>query len=159
MKNILIISDQVFLKSEIPGGVQICTKEYVELFEKNGFNTFIYPIPHTRNILKRLHIKLGIELYTRYNLNLTKEIIKSIEENAIDIVALNQVDLIRLSKPLKQKFKKLKIIVLSHGNESGDFLHSIVRNPNQNRLLKIRDIIRLGFAIYTESYYFVNYIF
>jgi len=158
MNKLLFISEEIHLSSEIPGGVQICTAEYIDLLEKSDYEVIKFPVKQTRNYWTRLKIKLGVELYTRYDFKrISKKIIQQIEKEAIKYIALNQVDFIKLAPYLRNHFKdKVTIIILSHGNESGDFLHEIVRNNKKKGLNKIRDIIRLGFSIYYESKHFIN---
>ncbi len=158
MNKLLFIAEEIHLKSDIPGGVQICTDEYIKLLEHCDFNVIPFPVKQTRKIYPRIKIKLGIELYTRYDFKkISEEIIKQVEKKSIKYIAFNQVDFIKLAPYIRKHFKdSVKIIVLSHGNESGDFLHEIVRNNEKKGFRKIRDIIRLGFSIYYESKHFIN---
>ena len=56
-----------------------------------------------------------------------------IEQHDIEIVFINMATPVRFARPIRQKFgDRVKIILLSHGNHSGDFLHLItkpIRNP------------------------------
>jgi glycosyltransferase involved in cell wall biosynthesis len=157
MNKLLFLADSIHLKSEIPGGVQICTHEFIDLLKLCNFDVELFPVNHTRKIFTRMKIKLGIELYTRYDFDkIAQKIIFEIKKSNINYVALNQVDFIKIATFIKKEFKeKVKIIVLSHGNESGDFLHHVVRRQT-NWFIHIRDIVRLGFAIYNESKHFIE---
>jgi glycosyltransferase involved in cell wall biosynthesis len=67
---------------------------------------------------------------------------------------------VRYAKPIKDTFgNKVKTILLSHGNHSGDFLHLITK-PLKGSSLIIRKInkIRLGYLIATEATYRVKYL-
>ncbi|MFN8256707.1 MAG: glycosyltransferase [Bacteroidales bacterium] len=158
MKDVLFISTKSHINKEKIGGVQLCSFEYIELLEKAGFNVKIQPIEYSANLMIRLKIRFGIDVYNRFRYNkIVKPIITKIKEENIKYVALNQVDHILLAKLLKQEFKKsVKIIVLSHGNESGDYLHQIVKSNKLNNVGKILNIYKLGALLYTESDIFSN---
>jgi len=157
MKKLIFVADAIHLKSEIPGGVQICTNEYIDLLKESGFDVVTFGVIHTKRIFIRLKIKLGIELYERYDFKeIFEELKKKIALENIKYIALNQIDFIGLTPLIRKYFgNSVSIIALSHGNESGDFLHHIVRN-NQNYFTKLRNIIRLGFSIYKESKNFIE---
>ena len=157
-KRVVFVSDEKFLHAPLPGGVQICTRDYWSLLEACGLEVVPFPISHTRNLLTRVKIKLGVELYERYDFKqLATLLFEQIVARKAGIVALNQVDLIPFAPLLRRRFgQQLRIVVLSHGNESGDFLHSIVRNDQSGYWGRLRDITRLGFAIYAESHAFIH---
>ncbi len=142
------------------GGVQLCTFEYIELLKNAGFNIILFPVQYTTNLFLKLKIKAGIEIYTKFEFKkIAKSLIIKIKEGNVRYVALNQVDYLNLASYIKNEFNdKVKIILLSHGNESGDFLHKIVRRGEVKFLIRFRDIFRLGALIYTESKVFINYI-
>jgi len=160
LEKILFIAEDIHLKSEISGGVQICTDEYIELLKTIGFEVIVYPVKHTRNIYTRIKIKLGVELYTRYDFKKESEkIVPILLSEKINYVAINQIDFIKITPFLKLATNnKVQIWGLSHGNESGDFLHHIVRGGSNNFFKRLRDISRLGFAVYNESYFFTNFL-
>lgn len=156
MKKLIFVSDKIHLKSDIPGGVQICTKEYIKLLESADFEVIPFPVNHTRNIFTRFKIKMGIELYSRYDKFIVDTLIEKVKAEKAKYIAFNQVDFLKIAKVLRKRLgKSIKIIALSHGNESGDFLHSIVRSDKRRGIKHLRDIIRLGFAIYRESASFI----
>lgn len=154
-KSLLFVSFENFLEAKISGGVQVCTKEYIELFEACNFQVHIEPVPFTRNVLKRIKLKLGLDVYEGYDYKeIAARLISVIRKNKIEIVALNQVSLVGLAPFLKGAFgESIKILVLSHGNESGDFLHEVVlqkANPIKQW--------RLGAFLVKESEYFRNHV-
>ena len=150
----LFIANKKHLKSKIPGGVQICTYEFVSLFKKAGFELIFFPIESTRSYIKRLKIKLGINSYDFYDLDkYIIKMIKKIKEEDIKLVIINQVNLSGFAKLLKNEFDDLKVVVLSHGNESGDYLHEVLASK-----YNIFKVFKLGKLIYKEADYFYNYI-
>jgi hypothetical protein len=153
-RSVVFVSDAGHLHSAIAGGVQVCTSEYVELLKACALTVDLFPVTQTRRILTRIKIKLGLEVYERYEFTERFEALAALIDRVnADFVALNQVALIGFAPLLRKRYgARLKIIVLSHGNESGDYLHEIVRGAHpKNWIAKTRDIFRLGALIYCES--------
>jgi hypothetical protein len=152
--NALFISNKSHLNAPIPGGVQICTYEFIALFKKAGFEMDFFPIVTTRSFVKRLKIKLGINAYDFYDFDkYMAQMIKKIKEEQIKLIIINQVNLSGFAKLLKNKVNNLKVIVLSHGNESGDYLHEVLDSK-----YNIFKVFKLGQLIYKEAAYFSNYV-
>lgn len=158
MNKIVFVSDVKHLKSEIPGGVQICTREYIELLRACNLDVTMFPVEHSKNISTRIKIKLGIGLYQRYDFEkLSRRLIDLIEKENAKYVALNQVAFLGFGPIIKKRLgDRVKVIVLSHGNESGDIVHSIVRAEKQKNVLQLKDISYLGFVLYQESFNYTN---
>ena len=78
-----------------------------------------------------------------------------ISKGNIGIVFINMASAVRFAKPIKQKFgDKVRVILLSHGNNSGDFLHLITKPISEPSLVrKWLNKIRLGSLISTEAEY------
>ena len=87
-------------------------------------------------------------------------LIQHILANGIRIVFINMASLVRYAKPLREAFgTEIRIILLSHGNHSGDFLHWITRPPKAtNAFIRMQAKIRLGNLIATESEFRVHYL-
>lgn len=159
MGSLVFVSDELHLNAHIPGGVQICTNEYIRLLEACGFGVDPFPIVHTRRLWVRLKIKLGLEVYQRYDFSaIFPALRKRIDMLDAKVVALNQVAMLGFAPLLRETYgEAITILILSHGNESGDFLHEIVRRPNcGNAIKRIRDMCRLGFVICHEAKVFAG---
>lgn len=157
--NVVFVSDSVHLRSEIAGGVQVCTSEYLQLLRACGLAVALFPVSHTRRISTRIKIKLGLEVYERYECTERFEALAAvIDQSGADIVALNQVALMGFAPLLKSRYgSRLKVLILSHGNESGDYLHEVVRASGpRSWLAKNRDTYRLGSMLYRESQGFTH---
>lgn len=152
----LFITNPKDINADILGGVQICSLEFLNVIQRFAGQTTIFNIAVTKNLKYRLIRKLGIDSYDLYNFEHYKyELIAIIKNNNIDTVFINKAELIKVSKLIKKYFNdEVKVILMSHGNETGDYLHEISK-PN-------RDIptfklffkkLRLGINLYTESYY------
>lgn len=116
----------------VPGGVQLCSREYFETLTAAGFSLKTLKIENDRRMSNRVKRKLKPEPY-QYNFNPDKAIadIKNALTESIQYIFLNQYVLRPLAKVIKQNLGQgIKIVVLSHGLASVDYLHEIraVRN-------------------------------
>jgi len=154
MEELLFISDKKFTDFTIPGGVQLCTTEFLQYFKLAGFNPAIIKLDTTRSFSKKLRIKFGIEVYDRYDFEkYTDEIISQINNKKLKLVAFNQLNLSPLVKYVKPRVSnEVKFIGLSHGNESGDFLHDITRGRKPSLI----ETWKLGKQLVSENDIFVN---
>jgi glycosyltransferase involved in cell wall biosynthesis len=160
-KKAIFVTHPRSLKSNVTGGVQLCSQEFFSVLEKAGFNLIQYNLEYTKKLSDRIGIKLKIDNYRHFDVKKnTFELLKYIEENKISWVYINMATLVRIAKPIKEKFgENVRIVLLSHGNHSGDFLHLTTKPiEKRNFISKFRDIVRLGYLIHTESLFRVKYL-
>lgn len=145
----------------ITGGVQLCSQEFFYLLQNSDIDIQPYYVSYTKNLLDRLALKLKLDCYSYYDVQADQQnLYQYIQENDIEYVFINHATAIRYSKVIKSHFKnQVKVFLLSHGNDSGDFLHSTTKPIKKYNLIsKYRDILRLGRLLYTESVYRKNYL-
>ncbi|SDE03957.1 Glycosyltransferase involved in cell wall bisynthesis [Mucilaginibacter pineti] len=125
----LFISDENYLNQNNTGGVQLCTREYLEYLRQAGIQIQEYPVRPVINVFNRVKIKLGLDTYDHYSASpYLGELIKTINESGIKLVFFNQINLSPWAKQLKRYVAAdVKFIGLSHGNESADYLNDITR--------------------------------
>ena len=158
----LFLTHRQLLYSEITGGVQLCSQEFHNAISAcNDLQLEDYYVPFTKNIFQRIQIKLGFENYSMYDVAKdSPALLKYIESENISIVFINMASCVRYAKPIKDTFgNKVKTILLSHGNHSGDFLHLITKPLKRSGLItkKIKKT-RLGYLIATEATHRVKYL-
>lgn len=159
--NSLFITNKNDLYSIPKGGVQICSEEYLDIVKNISSSFEVFYIKVSRKWSNRLLRKLNIDSYKLYDVSFyLKSLIDLINEKKIEVVFLNKAELICFSKPIKEIFQnKVKVVVLSHGTETGDYLHEIVLNQiNSSFIHKTIAKYRLGINLYKESYYRHNWI-
>ena len=151
----VFISNKSHLSSPIPGGVQICTNEFVELLKRAGIDLNFFALETTRSYLRRIKIKLGLDIFDYYDIGkYFLQMAELIKKESIELAIINQVNLLPFAKLLKEAFgNRLKIIVLSHGNESGDYLHEILHGGNS-----ILKSLKMGALLTREAKYFARYV-
>jgi glycosyltransferase involved in cell wall biosynthesis len=162
IKKAIFLTHPNALKSEFTGGVQLCSQEFHQIIAGiEGISLTDYFVPYTKNLLQRIQMKLGLENYSMYDAKKdSPELIKYIRDNKIDVVFINMSSLVRYSKFIKANFAdSVKVVLLSHGNHSGDFLHLITKPVVKPSILRqFLNKLRLGLLISTEADYRVKHL-
>ena len=110
-----------------PGGAQHCTAEYIETLTAAGVDLHILSFELDRRVSSRLLKKIWPSSYVRHNEpGLIGRIRVTVERTNSQFVFLNQVQLAPLAEKLRSLLRPgCKIVVLSHGLESTDLLHTL----------------------------------
>jgi hypothetical protein len=122
------------------GGVQRCTKEYLEIIEAAGWSLEVSPYEIDRRWQARIFRKLKpSSFYNRIPQSFIDTLIARVKSEHIPWVFLNQVDALPIASYLKSAVPDVKIILLSHGAQFvDDFLavqnHSSI-SPRKRSLL------------------------
>ena len=124
---VLFITDKAFVDYTIPGGVQVCTAEFITYLQKADKLIKLVKVSPSPSLLVRIKAKLGLKDLELYNVNkYLNEIVAAINNDNIKLVFFNQLNLSHWAIKIKEKVgAEVKFIGLSHGNESGDYLHEI----------------------------------
>lgn len=145
---VLFVSDTNFLDTTRLGGVQRCTQDYLALLHEAGLAVKLHPVRSTRRIGPRVKVRLGVEAYELYDVDaLAPEVVRHAQACAASVVALNQMSLIGLAPHLRAALPGVRVVVLSHGNESGDVVHEMLRAPH----IRPHDEWRMGRLILREA--------
>jgi glycosyltransferase involved in cell wall biosynthesis len=162
MPKAIFLTHKNALKSEVTGGVQLCSQEFRYIIEHiEGVELLDYYVPYSKNIMQRVQMKMGMENYSMYDVKKdTPALLAYIGNEDIEIVFINMASLVRYAKPIKQRFgSKVQVVMLSHGNHSGDFLHLITKPVNKTGAVRgFLQKLRLGLLIATEAIHRVHYL-
>lgn len=121
----LFISQSNFLEAE-GGGVQICTREFVQVIEASGVKLTVLPFEPDRRLSTRLLAQIDPSPFRVAGPDLRRRVEAATSQTDFDFVFLNQEALASLGPDLRSRVsKKCKIVVLSHGLEHVDLLHII----------------------------------
>ncbi|WP_017654676.1 glycosyltransferase [Fortiea contorta] len=160
----LFVSDAAYLKDS-PGGVQICTQEYLRTLEAAGFDISLFKYTPETRILTRLRRKLKPKPYTyRLPTELAKNVVSLVKEKDIKWIFLNQVDTAPIAKYLRENLgEKCKIILLSHGLESTDIFHAMRTKNGESAFGKVTssDLEFLAQSLVSECIHrqYIDYVF
>lgn len=162
MEPVLFISHRKFLDQTLPeGGVRLCTNDYIELLQTQ-FDVQFLGVDYNRSILFRLKFRIGLDAYEEYvPESYETQLNNAIVTNGIRKVFINLSNAMTFGKFIKDNFSSynVKVILCSHGNESGDFLHQAARFSE--RLTGYRRMFssyRLGKMLKLESSHRQQYI-
>ena len=151
----LFVTEGAFIDPSNSGGVARCSTEYIALLEAVGLQVVPHIVTATRAVVPRVKAKVGIEAYELYGAPLASGILDRLEETGASLVALNQVYFLPVAHELRRLRPDIRIVVLSHGNESGDFLHEALRTERSSWQRRL-DQARLGLMIHREGEGFQN---
>ncbi len=133
----LLVSDKKYISSDIFGGVQLCTHEYIKYIKLAGYDVKEFHVKPSISLAKRIKIKLGIDAYDHYDIApYIIELAETINSHAIKLVFFNQISLSFWAATLKKHVAPdVKFIGLSHGSDSGDYVHDITQ-PGSSTILQ-----------------------
>jgi hypothetical protein len=120
------------------GGQQVCTQEYLKLLKVAGFSVSIIEYEFDKSPFTRLRRRIFPRPYD-YILpfDLVDKVNHQLKVDCTDLIFLNVVDVAPLAKQLRSNMdKKIKIILLSHGLASVDYLHE-VRAQGENKFNRV----------------------
>jgi glycosyltransferase involved in cell wall biosynthesis len=117
------------------GGLQICTDEYVRALRTAGVDLAIAPIEHDRRRLTRLARRISPAPYpAQWRRGAVADIALAATRARARFVFLNLVNLAPLAGELKPRLPaESELVLLSHGLESVDFLHTIPLKSGSRR--------------------------
>ncbi|MEJ8842224.1 glycosyltransferase [Lacibacter sp. H375] len=131
MKQIaLFLSNEIYFdETKKEGGVRLCTQEYRSLIQEL-FEVVDFPVRYHLNLWYRIKVKLAANAYNDYLPETYRTALKEvISKHKIKYVFINLSNAAVFAPVIKQLFgKEVKVIICSHGNESGDFLHEVTRH-------------------------------
>lgn len=152
LRNALFICNEKFLDSSInEGGVKFCTDEFLSLI-KTAFLVTAFPVVYDVSIIQKVSRKFNLNAYNDYNPGKYKDALSNIlQEKSITHVFLNLTNTAPFAEVIKSISSKIKVILCSHGNESGDYLHDILMHGKYTGLKKKAATYNLGNMLLKEA--------
>ncbi|BAZ01857.1 hypothetical protein NIES37_58640 [Tolypothrix tenuis PCC 7101] len=160
----LFVSEQKYLK-DTPGGVQICTREYINTLITVGFAISFLSYSTETKILTRIKRKLQPRPYVnRLPVDLAEKVVYAAKKNNIKWIFLNQVDTAPIAQTIRESLgDQCKIILLSHGLESTDIFHNIRTKYGDSNFSKFSstDLRVLAQSLVAECIHrqYIDYVF
>lgn len=150
----LFVHDPRDLEAAIPGGVQLCSREFLEIVRSAADAVELLPVRVTRHPWWRLRRALGLGSYLYYR---PAELRPHLRERAgkppPSHVFLNRTELLRLAPEIRRAWPAARLIVMSHGNQTGDDLYEVA-GPEGRRSrgwTRLRSSAAIGFDLVFES--------
>jgi hypothetical protein len=115
------------LEAKVPGGVQLCSQEFLAVVRAAFPQTEVVTIPHSQRMMDRFFRKTGTSPFRLFGF---AEVIKNLDAQAgktgrPDVVFLNTTETVRLAGWIKQMDPRIRTVLLSHGTQVGDDLYEI----------------------------------
>jgi len=160
----IFVSHASYLKNS-PGGVQLCTQEYIKTLEAAGFELVFLSYTTETNPLVRLKRKVFANPYCNHlPLTLATQIIALAQTHQIQHIFLNQVDTAPVAQTLKAALgKDCHLTLLSHGLDSTDRFHMIrsrqLGQPFHRVTAKERDGIAQSLIAECQQRQFIDHVF
>ena len=152
----IFITNYRYTSSETKnGGVKLCTQDFIKVIEKK-YDIEYVEVEFTSSILKKIKFKLGVDVYDYYDIEKYKDVLTQLfTKTKIDKVFINHTSAMRFAKICKEINPNSYISLLSHGNESGDFIHELSNKKNSNL---INGYYKLGKQLVLEAEYRKKYV-
>lgn len=154
--NALFLHDPADLSAGIPGGVQLCSREFLAIVQAAADSTRLHPVTPARGLGFRVRRRLHLGSYLGYDVPAHAAALAAvIREHAIDHVFINRAELLRFAPVLRQLAPAAKLILMSHGNQTGDDLYEVT-GPGGRRTggwHRLTATWQMGLDLRTESWH------
>jgi hypothetical protein len=150
------------MNSGLVGGVQLCSQEFLKLIETASDNIEYSEVNISRQMLWRIRRKFYLGSYLFYNPEEHRtKITQIIKQKQPTHVFVNKAELIRFAPLVRELLPNAQIVLMSHGNQSGDDLYELAgENGSRNKSFFSRLLAtwQIGQDLVTESWYRHRYI-
>ena len=150
----LFIYDHADLNALIPGGVQLCSREFLEIVSAAADSVKLFPVCVATDLRHRIRRKLGLGSYLRYDAEVFASALGAEASiSSLTHVFLNRAELLRFAPVVTRVMPHVQVVLLSHGNQSGDDLYEVAGpvGKRANGAQRIVATWRLGDDLVTES--------
>lgn len=150
----VFLHDPADLEAPIPGGVQLCSREFFAVVQAASDETLPVAAHVSRHPSWRLRRKLGLGSYLLYRPSEHRAALGGqLAAFRPTHVFVNRAELLRLAPLVRELAPSAKVVLMSHGNQSGDDLYEAA-GPGGARargFARLRAAWRLGADLVTES--------
>jgi glycosyltransferase involved in cell wall biosynthesis len=149
----LFLFNPADLESDPPGGVQLCSREFLAYVEAASETVIKFPVTMHHRAQARILRQIGAAPYRSYVVGSSRECLKqTILRHDISHVFINKAELMRFAAAIQGLRLPVKNILMSHGNQSGDDLADIAGAPKGSAgLSRARSALALGLNLIAES--------
>jgi len=152
--NALFVHDPADLDAPVPGGVQLCSRQFLAIVRAASAETRLARVAPTRHPLWRIRRRFGLGSYLFYHPGESHAALAAaLADFTPSHVFLNRCELLRLAPVCRQLAPGARIVALSHGNKSGDDLYEITGPGGRvpAGIARTRAIWQLGLDLAAES--------
>ncbi len=119
------VTGSAALDAATAGGVQLCSREFLEVVRAGFPDTAVMRIPNSRALADRLHQRLRTSPYRVFDLRDFAARAQAAwrGDGRPDVVFLNMCETTRFARTIKSLDPTVRVVLLSHGTQSGDDLY------------------------------------
>ena len=140
------------LFSSTPGGVQRCTREFLEVVQNISADVTLVEVGIDRRWKARGLRWVGMSPYSLYSPDSYISQLFEVPSKNVDAIFLNKAELLRFVPAIRSRASNIPIVLLSHGNESGDALLEFFVHARSNSWLgRMRRELLFGKLIAFEA--------
>ena len=131
--------------------MQLCSREFLAVVEAASDATVTFVVEQSHRLALRLRRGLNLASYLDYDVAAYSQALKNaLEDNGITHVYLNRAELSRFAPLVRDLSANVLIVVMSHGNQTGDDLFEAAGPGGRGGT--IANTWKLGLDLRTESY-------
>jgi glycosyltransferase involved in cell wall biosynthesis len=147
----MYIFNPVDLDSNPPGGVQLCSREFLACLEAGSDIVVQFPVRTRHRRRARLLRRCGAAPYSSYvPSDYAKDLERVVHEESISHIFINKAELMRFAGLVRALNLPVKTVLMSHGNQSGDDLSDAMGHDRLSLSGAIK-AFRLGRHLIVES--------
>lgn len=144
------------LEAEVPGGVQICSREFLQTVRAASDRLDLFSLSYHPGLGARLRFRLLRDSYSLFEPGVELDsLYRTIEDKRITHVFINKSELSPYAAAIKERYAdKVITVILSHGNQSGDDLYEFAGECGRFRMRGaggLLNALRLGHNLIRES--------
>src|ERR1700682_3593107 len=119
----LFVFNPADVDSNPPGGVQLCSREFLACVEAASDAVIRFPVGTRPRAHVRVLRRFGVAPYSSYaTWDYAAQLEGTVRREGISHVFINKTELMRFSRMIRELGLPVKTILMSHGNQSGDDL-------------------------------------
>lgn len=151
----LFIHDLYDLDAEILGGVQQCSREFLSVVQAAADDVTSLAVTPSGDPLRRLQRRLHLGSYLRYDASALLPRLSDALRRKPTHVFLNRSELLKLAPAIRHIAPESRVVLMSHGNQSGDDLYEVA-GPGGSRahgFARLGATWQLGLDLATEAWH------
>ena len=151
--NSVFITNPDDLTSKHNGGVQLCSQEFLKAIKIVDPGVEVLYVNHSKLWADRIARKFGVKAYASYNEKNERDLFNRLKAIQPTYIFVNKSEALRIARAAKSVLPQSKVILLSHGNQSGDDLFEVTSEHGRSfsGIKRLFATWKLGLNIVTES--------
>lgn len=149
----VFISNLDDLQAQQNGGVQLCSQEFLRVIKLIDPDVHVIEIQISKSPKDRIARRFGLRAYASYNPGIEHTAFAELKKIQPKVIYVNKSEALRIAIAAKKMIPSSQVVLLSHGNQSGDDLFEVSSHEGSSSrgLKRVFATWKLGLNIVTES--------